>query len=80
MNYGSCRVRIAEFSVGSAEIVETNDSRWKFMVAGPTVASTINAYLAFRAVLVAIENFNKVLGRRAIDSLVLCDAVILGLA
>lgn len=67
-----------ELPVGSAEIVETNDARWKHLVAAPTmripesVASTINAYLAFRAILVVIENFNKPLGRRAIDSLVCC--------
>jgi hypothetical protein len=36
------------------------------------VALTLNAYLAFRAVLVAIENFNRGAGARAIDSLVCC--------
>ncbi len=67
-----------ELPVGSAEVVETNDPRWKFLVAAPTmripesVATSINAYLAFRAVLVAIENYHKTLGRRAIDSLVCC--------
>lgn len=67
-----------ELPVGSAEIVETNDARWKFLIAAPTmrvpesVAATIHAYLAFRAVLVAIENYNRALGRRVIDSLVCC--------
>jgi O-acetyl-ADP-ribose deacetylase (regulator of RNase III) len=67
-----------ELPIGAAEIVETNDARWKFMVAAPTmripepVASSINAYLAFRAILVAIENFNQAQGRRAIDSVVCC--------
>jgi hypothetical protein len=48
------------------------------MVAAPTmrvpesVAFTINAYLAFRAVLVAVENFNRRLGSRVIGSLVCC--------
>ena len=46
------------------------------MVAAPTmrvpehVGFTLNAYLAFRAVLVAVENFNKRTGKREIDSLV----------
>jgi O-acetyl-ADP-ribose deacetylase (regulator of RNase III) len=48
------------------------------MVAAPTmripmsIAFTINAYLAFRAILVAIENFNRTAGRRSIDSVVCC--------
>jgi O-acetyl-ADP-ribose deacetylase (regulator of RNase III) len=67
-----------ELPIGSAEIVETGDPRWKYMVAAPTmrvpesVAFTINAYLAFRAVLVAVENFNRRLGSRVIGSLVCC--------
>jgi O-acetyl-ADP-ribose deacetylase (regulator of RNase III) len=67
-----------ELPVGCAEIVETGESRWKYLIAAPTmrvpepVSSTINAYLAFRAALVAAENFNKGQGRRAIDSLVCC--------
>src|SRR5262245_13583683 len=48
-----------ELPVGGAEIVPTDDSRWKYMVAAPTmripehVGFTINAYLAFRAILLA---------------------------
>jgi O-acetyl-ADP-ribose deacetylase (regulator of RNase III) len=67
-----------ELPVGSAEIIETNDSRWRYMVAAPTmripepIAFTMNAYLAFRAILVAIENLNKAKGQREIDSLVCC--------
>jgi len=67
-----------ELPIGCAEIVETNDSRWRYLIAAPTmrvpepIPYTINAYLAFRAVLVAIENFNKSLGKREIDSLVCC--------
>ena len=34
--------------------------------------STLQAYLAFRAILVAVENFNRQLGRREIDSLLCC--------
>jgi hypothetical protein len=33
---------------------------------------TLNAYLAFRAVLLAVENFNRAHGERVIDSLVCC--------
>jgi O-acetyl-ADP-ribose deacetylase (regulator of RNase III) len=64
--------------VGCAEIVETNDSRWRYLIAAPTmrvpepIPFTINAYLAFRAILVAVENFNKGLGKREIDSVVCC--------
>jgi O-acetyl-ADP-ribose deacetylase (regulator of RNase III) len=67
-----------ELPVGCAEIVGTNDSRWRYMIAAPTmrvpepIPYTINPYLAFRAVLVAVENFNKELGKREIDSLVCC--------
>lgn len=48
------------------------------MVAAPTmrvpepVSFTINAYLAFRAILVAVENWNRTAGRRDIDTLVCC--------
>lgn len=65
-----------ELPVGCAEIIATGHDRWKYLIAAPTmripesVAFTINAYLAFRAVLVAIENFNRAAGRRTIDSLV----------
>jgi len=67
-----------ELPIGSAEIVETGDRRWPFMVAAPTmrvpapIGFTVNAYLAFRAVLVAIENFNRGANRRVIDSVVCC--------
>jgi O-acetyl-ADP-ribose deacetylase (regulator of RNase III) len=67
-----------ELPVGCAEIVATNDPRWRYLVAAPTmrvpepIPFTINAYLAFRAILVAVENFNKGLGKREIDSLVCC--------
>jgi O-acetyl-ADP-ribose deacetylase (regulator of RNase III) len=72
-----------ELPVGSAEIVETRDSRWKYLIAAPTmrvpepVAFTLNAYLAFRAILVAIENFNKAAQKRAIDSVV-CSGLATG--
>jgi O-acetyl-ADP-ribose deacetylase (regulator of RNase III) len=65
-----------ELPVGCAEIIATNDSRWKYLIAAPTmripesIRFTINPFLAFRAVLVAIENFNRATGTRAIDSCV----------
>jgi len=67
-----------ELPVGCAEIVETNEPHWKYLIVAPTmrvpepVAFTLNAYLAFRAILLAVENFNKNCGRREIDSLVCC--------
>jgi O-acetyl-ADP-ribose deacetylase (regulator of RNase III) len=65
-----------ELPIGCAEIIETDHARWKYMIAAPTmripepIPYTINAYLAFRAILVAIENFNKERSKRAIDSVV----------
>lgn len=65
-----------ELPIGCAEIVPTNDERWRYMIAAPTmripepIPHTINAYLAFRAVLVAVENFNRMSDKRDIDSLV----------
>lgn len=67
-----------ELPVGSAEVVETGNARWRYLVAAPTmrvpepVPFTINAYLAFRAVLVAVENFNSKHERAEITSLVCC--------
>jgi O-acetyl-ADP-ribose deacetylase (regulator of RNase III) len=67
-----------ELPVGAAEIVPTDDARWRYMVAAPTmrvpepIAHTINPYLAFRAILIAVENWNRSAGRREIDSLVCC--------
>jgi O-acetyl-ADP-ribose deacetylase (regulator of RNase III) len=63
-----------ELPVGCAEIVDTNDMRWKYLIAAPTmripelIRFTINTYLAFRAILVAIENFNQAHGVAAINS------------
>jgi O-acetyl-ADP-ribose deacetylase (regulator of RNase III) len=65
-----------ELPVGAAEIVETRDARWPYLVAAPTmripepVAFTFNAYLAFRAILIAIKNFNRDAEKRRIDSVV----------
>lgn len=65
-----------ELPVGCAEIVETGDKRWKYMIAAPTmriperITHTINAYLAFRATLLAIKRFNQTFGHRVIESVV----------
>jgi O-acetyl-ADP-ribose deacetylase (regulator of RNase III) len=54
-----------EMPVGVAEVVDTGHARWPFLVVAPTmrvpepVSNTLNAYLAFRATLVAIRSFNK---------------------
>ncbi len=60
-----------ELPIGCAEIVETGDPRWRYLVAAPTmripesVAQSLNAYLAFRAVLLACA-------KHPITSLVCC--------
>ncbi len=65
-----------ELPVGCAEIIETGHEKWAYLISAPTmrvpesIEFTINAYLAFRAILVAVENLNKTAGRRIIDSLV----------
>jgi O-acetyl-ADP-ribose deacetylase (regulator of RNase III) len=62
-----------ELPVGCAEIVETGDARWPLLVVAPTmrvpegVASTLNAYLAFRAALLACKRHDAPIG-----SLVCC--------
>jgi O-acetyl-ADP-ribose deacetylase (regulator of RNase III) len=67
-----------ELPVGCAVIVATNDRRWRYLITAPTmrvpepISFTINAYLAFRALLVAVEKFNGDLGKREIDTLVCC--------
>jgi O-acetyl-ADP-ribose deacetylase (regulator of RNase III) len=51
--------------VGHALIVETNHEKFQFLISAPTmevplnVASTINAYLAMRAILMEIINHNQ---------------------
>ena len=53
-----------ELPVGSALVVETKTPPWKYLIAAPTmriperVAHTLNAYHAFRAVLLAIKAHN----------------------
>lgn len=54
-----------ELPVGAAEIVPAGHPRWPFLVVAPTmrvpesVGQTLNAYLAFRAALLAISRHNQ---------------------
>ena len=54
-----------ELPVGCAVIVETRDPRIPYLVSAPTmrvpmnVSNTVNAYLAFRAALIAVRNHNR---------------------
>ena len=65
-----------ELPIGVAEIIETRHAHWPYLIAAPTmripesVAFTFNAYLAFRAILIAIKNLNRAAGQRRIDSVV----------
>ena len=65
-----------EMPIGSAEIINTNHDRWSYMIAAPTmripenIAFTLNAYNAFRAILIAINSFNGVQPKKSIKSLV----------
>ena len=65
-----------EMPVGSAEIINTNHDKWSYIIAAPTmrmpenIAYTLNAYIAFRAILIAINSFNESLPKKPIKSLV----------
>lgn len=54
-----------ELPVGSAIIVRTNNEKWPYLISAPTmrvpedVSNTLNSYLAFRAVLLCVRNFNE---------------------
>ena len=67
---------LGEMPIGTAEIINTNHDRWSYMIAAPTmrvpekIAFTLNAYNAFRAILIAINNFNEHNLRKPIKSLV----------
>lgn len=67
-----------EMHVGVAEVIVTGKSNYPFLVCAPTmriperVAHSLNAYLAFRAILLACERHNRHAGFRAIDSLLCC--------
>ena len=63
-----------ELTVGTAEVVETGDPRWPFLVIAPTIrvpesiGQTVNAYLAFRAALLAVRRHNEA-GRETIRTM-----------
>ena len=65
-----------EMPIGSAEIINTNHNKWSYLIAAPTmripenVAFTLNAYIAFRAILIAINSFNEKNSELPIKSLV----------
>jgi O-acetyl-ADP-ribose deacetylase (regulator of RNase III) len=64
-----------ELPVGAALVVATGHDHWPYLVVAPTmrvpesVSHTLNAYLAFRAALLAVAAFNREQGGR-INSLV----------
>jgi O-acetyl-ADP-ribose deacetylase (regulator of RNase III) len=64
-----------EMPVGTAAVVATDNLTWPYLVVAPTmrvpenVSLTLNAYLAFRAILLAVKQFNEVAGAKQIDSL-----------
>jgi O-acetyl-ADP-ribose deacetylase (regulator of RNase III) len=69
-----------ELPVGAAVVVETGHASWPHLVVSPTmrvpenVAQTLNAYLAFRAALLAISRFNVEAGTTALRT-VLCPGL-----
>ncbi|MDR2410169.1 MAG: macro domain-containing protein [Bacteroidales bacterium] len=68
-----------ELPVGNAVIVETKNKEIKYLISAPTmrvpqdISGTVNAYLAFRAALIAVKKFNKKMNN-AIES-VLCPGL-----
>jgi len=65
-----------EMPIGNAEIINTNHDRWSYMISAPTmripenINYTLNTYIAFRAILIAINNFNELVPKKPIKSLV----------
>ena len=66
-----------ELPIGSSLIIETNNSKWPYLICAPTmrvpenVSGTLNAYLAFKAILSEIVCLNKAVPN-TITSLVCC--------
>jgi O-acetyl-ADP-ribose deacetylase (regulator of RNase III) len=69
-----------ELTVGAAVVVETGNAKWPLLIAAPTmrvpesVAQTVNAYTAFRAVLLAVRRYNAEHAERPIRT-VLCPGL-----
>jgi O-acetyl-ADP-ribose deacetylase (regulator of RNase III) len=65
-----------ELPVGAAELLPTGHPRWPFLIVAPTmrvpesVAHTLNAYLAFRAALLAVSKHNRSSPEQTIRSIV----------
>ena len=65
-----------ELPVGGAEIIATGHARWPLLVVAPTmrvpenIAHTTHAYLAFRAILLAISRYNASASPLPINSVV----------
>ncbi|MDB4821609.1 macro domain-containing protein [Candidatus Pseudothioglobus singularis] len=65
-----------EMPIGSAEIISTSHDRCSYIITAPTmripenVAFTLNAYIAFRAILIAINSFNESGTKKPIKSLI----------
>ena len=66
-----------ELPVGSSLIIETKNSDWPFLACAPTmrvpsnVSNTLNAYLAFKAILFEVISKNQAMPK-SIRSLVCC--------
>lgn len=73
-----------EMPVGTAEVIVTGHTRWPFLIVAPTmripenVAGTLNAYLAFRAVLLAVMEHNRSASESEIKR-VLCPGMATGI-
>jgi O-acetyl-ADP-ribose deacetylase (regulator of RNase III) len=54
-----------ELPVGAAEVIQTDNETWPFLIVAPTmrvpepISTSLNAYLAFRAALLAVRSFNQ---------------------
>jgi len=65
-----------EMPVGMAEVVPSYNDKWPYLVCAPTmrvpqdISNTVNAYLAFRAALLAIAQSNKNSGIEKIESVI----------
>ncbi|MCO7225946.1 macro domain-containing protein [Pleionea sp. CnH1-48] len=59
-----------EIPVGNAIIIETDNSQIPFLISAPTmrvpsdVSNTVNAYLAFKAILQSVKQHNQMSGRK----------------
>ncbi|PYE53926.1 macro domain-containing protein [Deinococcus yavapaiensis] len=78
------RSHVGELPVGQALVLETFDAHLPYLVSAPTmrvpgnVAESVNAYLAFRAALLAVRAFNAANAERPITSVLspgLCTAI-----